>query len=210
MRTSDRDRCRSAIAALCAALVIVLIVPLAGALSADYQVFPNGTAYTASLDITDVSRYEFSDVGMLGENVPLAVDGVRLFARNGSEIPFNRTTSWSSPSTITFDKGNYTVTYIAPLRDNHLQGAFDKPYNVSVRLPAEFDVRNPLLASMSLGANVTHRSDNTTYLVWNKTASFDLRFYDHNRESLLFMFGEFWLIIAVVLLIPFLMIQKRQ
>lgn len=188
----------------------MLIVPPAGALSADYRVFPNGTAYLASLDIVDVSQYAFSDVGMLGENVPLTVGGVQLFANNGSEIPFNWTTRWGSPSIITFDKGNYTVSYIAPLRDNHLQGAFEKPYNISVQLPAEFDVRNPLLAGMSIGANVTHRPDNTTYVVWNKTPSFDLRFYDHNRESLLFMFGEFWLIIAVVLLVPFLMMRKRQ
>lgn len=188
----------------------MLIVPPAGALSADYRVYPNGTAYNVSLEIADVSQYEFSDVGMLGETVPVTVDGVQLFARNGSEVPFNWSTPWGSPSSITFDKGNYTVTYIAPLRDNHLQGAFNKPYNVSVQLPEEFDVRNPLLAGLSIGANVTHRPDNTTYIVWNTTPSFDLRFYDHNREALLFMFGEFWIIIAVVLLVPFLMMRKPQ
>ena len=120
----------------------------AGALSADYRVYPNGTVYNVSLEIVGASQYKFSDVGMLGENVPLTVSDVQLFADNGSEVLFNWSTRWAAPSTITFDQGNYTVTYVAPLRDNHLQGAFDQPYNVSVQLPPEFDVRNPLLAGL--------------------------------------------------------------
>ena len=52
-------------------------IPSAGALSADYLIFPNGTAYRASIEIVDSSRYEFVDTGMLGEPVPLTVGEVQ-------------------------------------------------------------------------------------------------------------------------------------
>ncbi|MDO8872945.1 MAG: DUF5803 family protein [Methanoregula sp.] len=210
MRTPDRDRRRSALAALCAALVILLAaIPAAGALSADYRVFPNGTAYTASVEITDANRYEFAGVGFLGEKVAISVGNVNL-SGNCSPCQFNWSKDWGRPSAITFLPGNYTVSYVAPLKDNTLQAGYDNQYNVSVILPAELDVRNPLLASISPGANVTRFADNTTLIQWNKIRTFEIRFYDQWREQLLYLFGNFWIIIAIVLLLPFLLIMKRS
>jgi hypothetical protein len=208
MRTTDRDRCRLALAALCTAFIIALAVPPAGALNATYQVLPNGTSYAASIDITDASKYMFADTGMLGENVPITVTNVTLVADNGTPADFNWTNLWSAPSGITFPKGNYTVTYIAPLHDNHLQGNYLSPYSVNVTMPGGYDVRNPLLAGISMGANVTRFPDNSTQVTWNKTTSFDLRFYDQGREELLYMFAEFMIILAVILLMPFLLMRK--
>lgn len=181
-----------------------------GALSADYLVFPNGTAYRASIEIADVSRYEFADAGMLGEPIPLTVGEVQL-SGNCSPCRFNQTEpSFSSNSrAITFERGNYTVSYIAPLRDNHLQAYFRSPYHVNITLPQEFNVQNPLLAGFSPGAVVTRYPDNTTLVQWNTTLSVDLRFYDQGREDLLFFFLQFLGIIAVVLLLPFLLTFRK-
>jgi hypothetical protein len=186
----------------------VVIPPAVGALSADYFVYPNGTAYIASVQVTDVSRYEFSNVGILGENVPITVGNVQL-SGNCSPCEFNWSRQWGSPPFITFPRGNYTVSYIAPLRDNHLQANYGRVYQVNVTIPPEFDVRNPLLAGISPGANVTRHADNTTQVNWNKTAGFDLRFYDQGRESLLYMFANFMIIITIVLLLPFFMTRKK-
>jgi hypothetical protein len=109
-----------------------------------------------------------------------------------------------------FLRGNYTVSYIAPLKDNSLQAGYDNLYNVSVMLPAELDVRNPLLASISPGANVTRFADNTTLIKWDKIRTIEIRFYDQWREQLLYLFGNFWIIIAIVLLLPFLLIMKQS
>jgi hypothetical protein len=211
MRTPDRDQRRSALAALGAALVILLItVPPAGALSADYRIFPNGTAYQASIEINDTSRYEFADIGFMGENVPVTVGDIHLLA-NGTPVGFNRSTPWGQPQAITFTKGNYTVSYIAPLRDNHLQGVFEKAYHVNVTIPQEFDVRNPLLAGLSTGANVTRFSDNTTLVQWNRSYTFDLRFYDETREQLLYFFLQFMGILVVVLVVvPYIISLKKS
>ncbi len=186
------------------------VAPPAGALSADYRIFPNGTAYQAFIEINDTSRYEFAEVGILGESVPLVAGDINLTA-NGSPAPFNKTSSWGRPQAITFTKGNYTISYIAPLRDNHLQGVFLKPYNVTVSVPQEFDVRNPLLAGLSTGANVTRFSDNTTLVQWNRSFSFDLRFYDETREQLLYFFLQFMGILVVVLIIiPYILSLKKS
>jgi hypothetical protein len=185
-----------------------LFVPAAGALNATYEVLPNATSYAASVDVTGVSQYMFADTGLLGENVPIGVTNVTLVTENGTSVDFNWTLVWSAPPVITFPKGNYTVDYIAPLHDNHLQGNYLSPYSVNVTLPEEYSVQNPLLAGISTGANVTRYPDNSTQVRWNKTLSFDLRFYDKNREELLYMFAEFMVILVVILLMPFLLMRK--
>ncbi len=185
------------------------MAPPAGALSADYRIFPNGTAYQASIEIHDSTRYEFADIGFMGENVPLAAGDVHLTA-DGAPAEFNQSTPWGRPQVITFPKGNYTVSYIAPLRDNHLQGVFDKAYNVTVTIPQAFDVRNPLMAGLSTGADVTRLGDNSTLVQWNRSYSFDLRFYDETREQLLFFFLQFMAVLLVVLvIIPYVLSRKK-
>ncbi len=111
-----------------------MLIPAAGALSADYRIFPNGTAYTASVDILNADRYEFADVGFLGEDIAINVGNVNL-SGNCSPCEFNWSKGWGRPSAITFLRGNYTVSYIAPLKDNTLQVNYDNQYNVSVTLP---------------------------------------------------------------------------
>ena len=81
---------------------------------------------------------------------------------------------------------------------------------MSVNLPAELDVRNPLLASFSPGANVTRFADYTTLIKWMKIRTIEIRFYDPWREQLLYLFGNFWIIIAIALLLPFLIIMKKS
>jgi hypothetical protein len=181
------------------------------ALSAEYLIFPNGTAYRASIEIQDASQYEFVDTGMLGEPVPLTVSDIQL-SGNCSPCRFNTTgpSFTSNFMALTFEKGNYTVSYVSPLRDNHLQASFKTPYHVNVTLPQEFAVQNPLLAGISPGASVTQFADNTTLIQWNRTMSVDLRFYDMGREALLYFFLQFMAILAVVMLLPFLLTMKKK
>jgi len=172
-------------------------------------VLPNGTAYRVAIEVTDSSRYEFADIGFMGEDVPLQVADVQLTG-NCSPCQFNWSRPWGAPSAIEFEKGNYTVSYLAPVRNNDLQGIFIRPYSVNVTIPQEFDVRNPLLAGLSQGAEVTRNSDNTTTVRWNKTAAFNVRFYDPWHEELLWFFLQFMGILAVVLVvIPYILSMKK-
>jgi hypothetical protein len=174
-------------------------------------VYPNGTAFHASIEIENASRYEFVESGLLGEPTPLTVRDVQL-SGNCSPCNYNLTNPsfTSNVPAITFEQGSYTVSYVSPLRDNHLQASFKSPYHVNITLPQEFDVQNPLLAGLSPGANITRYPDNTTLIQWDKTLSVDLRFYDPGRETLLYFFLQFMVIIAVVMLLPFLITLRNK
>lgn len=175
-------------------------------MTAEYQVLPNGTSYSASIQVTDVNKYAFYDVGVMGEQVPKTVSNVSMDGPLCKNCSYN----WSGSSAIAFDMGNYTIHYSAPLQTSELQGTFYDQYNVNVTLPAEFDVRNPFLGEVSSGANVTRFPDNTTLIRWNNVTYFDVRFYDQGREDLLFLFGNFWIVIAIVLLLPFALTMKKR
>jgi hypothetical protein len=179
-------------------------------LSAEYTVYPNGTAYRAAVDVTDSERYTFADMGFMGEDVPVAVGEVGLTA-NDTPAPFNWSRPWGAPVSISFARGNYTVTFTAPLRDNNIRAVYTRPYNVTVVLPQEFQVGNPLLAGMSTGANVTRYPDNTTAIRWAKTYSFDLRFYTKGQEDLLFFFLQFMgILVFVLVIIPYLLSMRGE
>jgi hypothetical protein len=204
MRTPDRDRRGPALAYLCAALVIALLVFPGAALHAEYRVLPNGTAYNATVEVTDAEKFEFFELSLLGERIPRRIGNV-MVTGNCSPCLFNV----SGTSSITFAKGNYTIRYTAPIRDYHLQEAFEHPYSVNISLPQEFDIRNPLLAGLSPGATIIGESDNTTTIRWNRTQAVDIRFYDKDREGLLYLFGNFWIVIGIVLLLPFILTMRK-
>jgi hypothetical protein len=190
---------------------VLAAVPAVCAVSAEYLVYPNGTAYRASIEIENTTRYEFVESGLLGEPSPLTVKDIQL-SGNCSTCNSSLTgpSFTSNVQVITFERGNYVVSFTSPVRDNHLQASFKSPYNVNITIPQEFDVRNPLLAGISPGANVTRYMDNTTIIRWNKTQSVDLRFYDSGRETLLYFFLQFMGIIAIVMLFPFILTMKKK
>ncbi len=149
-------------------------------------------------------------MGFMGEDVPLAVGEVSLFRENGSAA-FNWTRPFGAPSSITFEKGNYTITYVAALRDNDLKAAYQKPYNVTVHLPQEFRVDSPLLAGLSTGANVTRNADNTTTIQWTKSYGFECRFYTQGQQDLLFFFLQFMgIMVFVLVIIPYVLGRDKN
>jgi hypothetical protein len=176
-------------------------------LTAEYHIFPNGTAYQGSVEIRNTDRYSFTETGFLGERIPVQVSGITL---SGDCPPPSCNYSFSDRFTLTFPKGNYTVRFTAPVRENHFLATFTEPYAVTVRLPPEFDVRNYFIGSMSPGAKVTEERDGSVTVAWNSTNSAELRFYTEERVTLLTWFGQFWIIIAIVLLLPFLFTWRRR
>lgn len=183
----------------------MLMAPPALGISAEYRITPNGTSYFASVQIQDQERFDFYETGLLGERVPTQVGGISLA---GECIPC--TFNWTMPAAITFPKGNYTLHYQGQLRENHLAAMFDRPYRVVMVLPEGFDVRNPALGVVSQGGEITSAAGNTTIVTWNSTRAAEIRFYDRQREELLAIFLNFWIIIAVVLLFPFLLTWRRK
>ena len=139
----------------------------------------------------------------MGERVPLAVSNISLM-QNGTNATYT-----TEREGIRFARGNYSVQYEGRITGNAFQTLYSDPVQVRVILPERYRVDNPLLTSLQpAGANITH-DQNETVITWDKARYLDIRFYDANQESLLSIFGQFWLIIAVVLLLPFVLSRSR-
>jgi len=202
MQAPHRDRCGPALAALC--LALILIAAPAAAQEAVVRVLPDGTAYEASITVTG-SEHTFWTPGMMGERVPLQVEDLEVLGSAGP-VEYRE----EGRGIITFPEGNYTITYRAPVRDNHLVVTFDTPYAVTVDLPEGFDVRNPLIGMVSPGAEISAGPNGTTEIFWERIAVAEARFYTPDRVILLTTFGTVWLAVALVLLLPLLISRRRD
>ncbi len=183
---------------------MAIVAPVQG-LSIEYRVLPNGTAYNGTVQVEKSTGYQFYETGAMGERLPVKVTNISL---SGECSPC--TYNLSGDSGISYPEGNYTISYQGPVRENHIITSYEKPYNVSVILPWGLDVRNQFLGVVSPGGEITAINNTSVNVNWTGVRSVELRFYDQSRESLLYMFANFWFIIAFVLLTPFLITMRRK
>ena len=193
-----------AITGCIAVLILLLVVLPASALNVTYQISDDGSGYRAVASVNSTDRFDFGQSGMFGERVPLAVTNISLF-QNGSNVSFTQ-----EREGIRFPVGNYSVWFEGKLSGNTFQTQFSEFGKVSVVIPEKYKVDNPLLTSIQPGGSNITSELNQTRIQWEKARSIDIRFYDSGQESLLSIFGQFWLIIAVMLLLPFLFSRGRQ
>jgi hypothetical protein len=176
----------------------------ASAQDAEFRVLPDGTTYQATVQFTG-TEYGFWNQGVLGERIPLTVEDL-LVVGDAGPIEYQR----KDAGTITFPEGTYTITYQAPVRDNHIQATFDEVCNVSILLPQGFDVRNPLLGMISPGGEVSALADGLIGVSWEGARYMEIRFYDPEREILLNTFGTIWLVVAIVLILPYFVTRGKD
>jgi len=117
--------------------------------------------------------------------------------------------SWRGDVIIQFPRGNYTLSFQGPVHDNHFVAVFDQPRQVSVVLPPRYDVRNPALGMVGNGAVVSDLPDGGMKISWNATRTAEIRFYEKEREDLLYLFANFWVVIAIIMLVPFLLTWRK-
>lgn len=182
-------------------LLVLVIVPSSGA-AISYQISENGTAFHAGAEITG-ERFDFVQSGMLGERVPMAVTNVSV-TQNGTAISYT-----TDREGVRFPPGNYSVGFDGKVSGNAFQTVYSEPQQVTVRLPERFRVDNPLLTSLQPSGATVIREGNLTEIRWEKARYIDIRFYDQGQENLLGIFGQFWLIIAVMLLLPFILSREH-
>ena len=113
---------------------------------------------------------------------------------------------WKS---IKFEQGNYTVAYDQAFDNHDFSVMMDKAHNITLRLPEEYSVSNPLLGSVSTGGTV-NRTDNYTEISWNMKRYAEARFYDSFQEKMLYAFGSFWIVLFIIVLIPYLYARRKS
>lgn len=205
MRASCGDRCGPRVVTLCSALILLTIFfnPVS-ALDADFYIAENGSMFHAELDILNADKYEFSEPGMLGEKVPVEVSNISLTGESGTGVEFADT--WEG---ISFEKGNYTIGYDQEFGNHDFRVIFDEPYNITMYLPGEFGVGNPLLGMVSNGGAV-NKTGNSTEISWKAKRYVEVRFYDDLQEKMLLAFGSFWIVLVIIFLIPYLQSRRKM
>jgi hypothetical protein len=202
MRTANRDRCGQGLLAL--GLALILCALPAAALSAEYEIFGNGTAFRGSVEVEEADEYQFVEIGILGERVNLPAEDVVVINESGV-VAYEE----KGASRIEFPEGNYTIRYRGPIHDKSFQAIHDRPYTVEVLLPPEFDVQNPLLGYISPGGEVTAENESVR-IRWEATRFVELRYYDSIMERALVIFGTFWLALCAIFLFPYLLVWLRD
>lgn len=185
-------------------IILGLFVPASG-MNITYTIADDGARYTAVAILNQTDRYDFVQSGMLGERVPLEVNNVTLL-QGGQHVSFR-----TEREGIRFNTSNYTLMFDGAISGNTFQTQFPDPGQVTIILPEKYKVDNPLLTSIQPGgAGISRGDQNSTLISWEKARYIDIRFYDATQENFLGIFAQFWLIIAVLLLMPFLFAGRRQ
>lgn len=190
------------ITAICLTALILCIIPVAGT-TFSAAVDEDGKRYYAAVVVNNTDRYELIQPGMVGERIPLETKNLTI--RNETS-PLTLT---PDRGILTFPKGNYSIAYESAVTSNTMQFLFTEPTNVTVSIPHPFMVTNPLLTSIQPSGSKLKEGNNTTNISWNQVRSVEIRYYDEGQEHLLFLFAQFWLIIAVVLLLPFFLSRNN-
>jgi hypothetical protein len=63
---------------------------------------------------------------------------------------------------------------------------------------------------ISPGGEAVNGTNGTVLVTWNETRTFEIRFYDPQREELLYFFLNFWILIAIVMLLPFALTWRKK
>lgn len=178
------------------------MIPVCG-ISLSATLGEDGKGYQALVIVNNTDRYELIEPGMIGERIPLQVTNLSVHNETESLVIA------PDRGILNFPKGNYSISDEAPVTANTFQFLFTEPANVSVTLPPPFLIGNPLLTSLQPSGSTTTEGNNTTTVSWNQVRSVELRYYDEGQEHLLFFFVQFWLIIAVVMLLPFFLSRNK-
>jgi hypothetical protein len=190
------------ITAYCLTALILCILPVAG-ITFSASVDEDGKGYSAVVLVNNTDRYELIQPGMVGERIPLETKN--LTVRNETDI----LSLTPDRGILTFPRGNYSISYEAMVNANTMQFLFTEPANVTVSIPRPFMVTNPLLTSIQPSGSKLEEGNNTTNISWKQVRSVEIRYYDEGQEHLLYLFAQFWLIIAVVLLLPFFLSRNN-
>jgi len=168
----------------------------------------SGGAYHAIAVVNDTDEFLWWETGLLGERIPLEVENVTVRNLNGScnDCPFTKT----DPNRIAFTEGNYSISFDGSIHNNHFITEFDEPTTVRLYFPQGLDVRNPFLGSVSRGGEVTTSNDSSISIQWNDTLLAECRFYEPGRVMLLSTFFTFWIVAAIILLFPYLLMRRRH
>lgn len=166
------------------------------------------TRYLATVIGNEIERYAITEPGFLGETVAAEVANVTITSSD----------DWAAVVTYTekrgqyqFPLGNYSISYDAPVIANGISLSFIDPVDITVIFPPGADLSNRMLATMQpMSSSLEIMPNNSTIAMWNNVRSMSVRFSDEQQGKLLWLFAQFLVIVAIIMLMPFFLAPKEE
>ena len=188
--------------------VLLLAVPAAGN-SAVYEVAENASLYSADISFTNLDRFYLVSPGFLfGLGGDEALAGVSDFtltdAATGEAV-----TPEEVKGTLTFPKGDYRISYTAPIKDGDIYLKYPDKFDVVVIIPDPYTTGHMVLGPVTEKGAVakTNLGTTVTYKGIEKTS---LHIYDKNREFILYGFFGVWAVVVLILFLRYRSLRKKQ
>ena len=218
MCTTNRNRRDHRSAALClisiGLAVLLLAVPAAAANTADYTIAEDGKSFFADVYFTDLGTFSIVTEGIFwglgGDSELKGVTDLVLTNTDTGEV----VTPASANGVLTFPKGNYHLTFTAPLETGIFGGTslylkYPAPFDVTVTMPDPYTTGHFVLGKVNDNGVISHNGTETivTYTGIEKTK---VPYYNKMREPVLYAFAGIWVVVLLIAIWRYRSLKKKQ
>ena len=164
--------------------------------------------YLATVIGHGIERYAITEPGFLGETIAAEVANVTITSLDDPALIVSYT---EKRGEYRFRSGNYSISYDAPVISNGISLSFIDAVDITAIFPYGADLSNRLLATMQpMASSLEIMPDNSTVVTWDNVRYMSVRFSDERQVQLLWLFAQFLLIVAIILLLPFFFAPKTE
>jgi len=208
MQSANRNRSnhRSITVGIVTALVVLLLlaVPVAAANYAEYTVSPDGKTVSVVATLENQESFDIKNAGIFGDSKIKDVTNLQLLREDGTPV-----TPKENNGTYTFEKGNYTLTFTAPIENNTIYSKYPAKFNVRIVLPEPYETGHVILGTVQNFGTVSKEGTNTV-VTYTDTDKIQVTFYENIRVSILYIFLGIWGAVCLGVLIWYLHLRKKR
>ena len=172
------------------------------------EITDDRTTYLTTVIGHGIERYAITEPGFLGETIAAKAANVTITSLDDPAllVPYTE-----KRGEYRFSPGNYSISYDAPVITNAISLSFIDAVDVTAIFPLGADLSNRMLATMQpMASSLEVMPDNSTVVTWTNVRYMSVRFSDEQQVQLLWLFAQFMLIIAIILLVPFFFAPKTE
>ena len=188
--------------------IATLHLPVLADTEATLVVADDRTTYQAQVSGYGIDTYAIIKPGFLGEQEVVEAVNVTITSLDDPSVLVSYT---EDRGIYRFNHGNYTISYEAPVITNEISLSFLSPVDIIAIFPPGADLSSPLLATMQpMASSLEIQPNNSTVAAWKHVRQMSVRFSDEKQVHLLWMFVQFLIIVAVMMLLPFFFAPREE
>ena len=189
--------------------VLLLAAPAAAGNTAVYEAAENASSYSADISFTNLDKFYLVSPGFFfglgGDEALAGISDLTLTDVSTGEV----ITPEEVKGTLTFPKGDYTLSYTAPINDGEIYLKYPEKFDVTVIIHDPYTTGHMVLGPVGEKGIVT-KTDLQTTVTYTGIEKTSLRIYDKNREFILYGFFGVWAVIVLILFLRHRSIKKKQ